>query len=133
MEWLGSRVAGVVLAVASTAAMLYVGLYQSRVVERMWCPLLGGCEAVADAPFARPFGVPDGYLGAGLFATIALLLAAAPGRPAVRAATVVLTTFAVYANVKGVYDMATLGAYCTYCMATALTAPWLLWVVWRLR
>lgn len=133
MEWFGSRVAGIALAVASTAAMLYVGLYQSRVVERMWCPLLGGCEAVADAPFARPFGVPDGYLGAGLFATIALLMAAAPGRPSLRMATVVLALFAVYANAKGVYDMATLGAYCTYCMATALTAPWLLWVVWRLR
>ena len=133
MEWLGSRVAGVVLAVASTAAMLYVGFYQSRVVERMWCPLLGGCEAVANAPFARLFGVPDGYLGAGLFATIALLLAAAPGRPMVRATAVVGGAVAVYANVKGAYDMTNLGAHCTYCWATTLASPWLMWIIWRLR
>jgi len=34
-------------------------------VDHMKCPLLGhGCEAVADAPFARPFGIPDGFIGA---------------------------------------------------------------------
>ena len=62
MTMFSTRLIGVGLAAASAAAMLYVGLYQSRVVERLWCPLLGdGCAAVADAPFARPHGVPDGY------------------------------------------------------------------------
>ena len=45
--------------------MLYVGLYQSRFVGRLLCPIFAeGCEGVADAPFARPFGIPDGYIGA---------------------------------------------------------------------
>ena len=45
----------IILSVVRTAAMSYVGLYQSRAVERLWCPLLGkGREAVADASFARP-------------------------------------------------------------------------------
>jgi len=48
----------------SAAAMLYVGLYQSRFVGRLICPIFAdGCEGVADAPFARPFGIPDGYIG----------------------------------------------------------------------
>jgi hypothetical protein len=47
--------------------MLYVGAYQVRAVEHLRCPLLKhGCEAVADAAFARPFGIPDGFLAAGL-------------------------------------------------------------------
>ncbi len=50
------------LAALSAGAMLYVGLYQIRAVRRLWCPLSGGCEAVADAPFARPFGMPDGFI-----------------------------------------------------------------------
>jgi hypothetical protein len=29
------------------------------------CPVLKhGCEAVADAPFALPFGIPDGFIAA---------------------------------------------------------------------
>ena len=63
------------MAAASSAAMLYVGLYQSRVVKQLWCPLFDkGCEAVANAPFARPFGIPDGFIGAGLYIAILLLL-----------------------------------------------------------
>ena len=69
------RALAVLLSAVSAAAMLYVGLYQSRVVERLWCPVLGhGCEAVADASFARPFGIPDGYIGAVLYALIVVLL-----------------------------------------------------------
>jgi uncharacterized membrane protein len=48
-----------------------------RLVEHLSCPLLkGGCEAVADAPFARPFGIPDGFIAAvmyGLVIIVALL------------------------------------------------------------
>ncbi len=51
------------LAAASTAAMLYVGLYQRRAVRHLWCPVFNkGREAVADAAFAKPFGIPDGYI-----------------------------------------------------------------------
>ena len=58
------RLVGFAVAGVSAAAMLYVGLYQSRFVGRRICPISkDGCEGVADAPFARPFGVPDGYIG----------------------------------------------------------------------
>ena len=45
-----------------------MGAYQVRAVEELKCALFGhGREAVADAPFARPFGLPDGFIGAGLY------------------------------------------------------------------
>ena len=63
------------IAAASMGAMLYVGLYQSRAVRHIWCPVFSkGCEAVADAAFAKPFGIPDGYIAAVLYAVIFLLL-----------------------------------------------------------
>src|SRR5262249_62283693 len=82
------------LAAISAAAMLYVGLYQSRFVGRLICPIFkDGCEGVADAPFARPVGIPDGYIGAALYALIAVLLLVPPG-PWVLTALVVLSIIA---------------------------------------
>lgn len=129
-----SRVLAIAVAAASAASMLYIGLYQSRFVGRLWCPLLRhGCQAVADAPFAHPYGIPDGYIGAALYGLILALLIVSPGRRWVWVALLALAVFATYANVKGVYDMAKLGAFCTYCVFATATAPLLLWLIWRLR
>src|ERR1700747_3865522 len=68
--WMRFTERNILLAISaiSAAAMVYVGAYQVRAVAHLRCPLLGhGCEAVADAPFARPFGIPDGFIGAGLY------------------------------------------------------------------
>ena len=44
-----------ITATASAVAMIYIGLYQSRAVEHLWCPIFNkGCEAVADAPSRGP-------------------------------------------------------------------------------
>ena len=126
------RAVALVLAGASTAAMFYIGLYQSRVVEGLWCPLLGkGCEIVADAPFARPHGIPDGYIGAALYGVILVLLLVPSGQRWAWLALLVLGVLATYANVKGVYDMARLGAFCAYCVFTTVASPVLLWMIWR--
>jgi uncharacterized membrane protein len=122
------------MAVASAAAMFYVGLYQSRAVKHLWCPLFKkGCEAVADAAFARPFGIPDGYLAAGLYVTIILLLFGPVERHWVSTSLLVLTSLATLANFLGVRDMANLGSFCFYCVLTTMFSPFLLWLVWRLR
>jgi uncharacterized membrane protein len=116
----------------STAAMLYVGLYQSRLVGRMICPIFGeGCEGVADAPFARPFGIPDGYIGAVLYAVILALLFAPPSR-GVWIALIALSALATVANILGVRDMMNFGSYCFYCVTTTMLSPVLLWSVWEL-
>lgn len=76
---ISARRAALGIAAASAAAMLYVGLYQVRAVKTLICPLFGGCEQVADAPFARPFGVPDGFIAAGFSGLILVqLLVPAP-------------------------------------------------------
>jgi uncharacterized membrane protein len=119
-------------AAVSAAAMIYVGLYQSRLVGRMICPVFGeGCEGVADAPFARPFGIPDGYIGAVLYLVILALLLVPPGRW-VWIALLALSGVATLANILGVRDMMIFGGYCFYCVTTALLSPLLLWSVWKL-
>ncbi len=121
------------ISAASAAVMLYVGLYQSRAVKRLVCPLFAkDCEAVADAPFARPFGIPDGYLGAGLYVAILLLLVA-PTEQVVWIVLIALSAFATLANIIGVRDMVKLGSFCFYCLITTFLSPVLLWAVWHLR
>ncbi len=100
--------------------------YQIRAIEHMSCPLLKhGCEAVADAPFARPFGIPDGFIAAGMYGLLIML--ALLGHQMLWA-RYSLRTLAVLANVLGVFDMARLGAYCFYCLLTTVLSPALLWM-----
>jgi uncharacterized membrane protein len=129
-----ARFWAIVLTASSAAAMLYVGLYQSRAIRHLWCPVFGkGCEAVADAAFARPFGVPDGYVAAGLYAIILLLLLGPVQKLWLWVSLLILVLLAALANALGVRDMARLGYYCFYCMTTTVMSPFLLWAVWRLR
>jgi uncharacterized membrane protein len=127
------RVIAFGVAAVSAAAMLYVGLYQSRFVGRLICPIFAdGCEGVADAPFARPFGIPDGYIGAVLYILIAALVLASAGRW-VWFALLTLSGLATLANIIGVRDMMNLGSFCFYCVTTTVLSPVLLWAVWELR
>ncbi|EFI52741.1 vitamin K epoxide reductase family protein [Afipia sp. 1NLS2] len=126
-----SRYIAFTVAAASAAAMFYVGLYQSRLVGRLICPFLGEqCEGVADAPFARPFGIPDGYIGAALYIVILGLLIAPPARWT-WIALLVLAVTATAANVLGIRDMMNFGGYCFYCLTTAALSPVLLWAIWK--
>lgn len=127
MRWVLIAISGV-----SAAAMLYVGAYQLRLVEHMKCPLLKhGCEAVADAPFARPFGIPDGLLAAGMYGIVILLALLDTRASWVIHAIRTLVIVAALANGLGVYDMARLGAWCFYCLVTTVTAPVLVWAAFR--
>jgi uncharacterized membrane protein len=123
-----ARIGLIGLAIISGLAMLYVGAYQIRAVEHLSCPILKhGCEAVADAPFARPFGIPDGFLAAGMYGIIIVLALSMPSsglRYAVRG----LAIFAALANAFGVFDMKRLGAWCFYCLLTTALSPVLIWL-----
>jgi len=129
-----TRLAALVLAIVSFAAMLYVGLYQSRVIPNLMCPITGeGCHIVADAAFARPFGIPDGYIGAGLYAIIALLLSKPKQHGLIWRLGVGLAVLATIANVLGVRDMVELGSFCFYCLLTTFLSPFLVWLIWLSR
>jgi uncharacterized membrane protein len=128
------RVWAMGIAAASMAAMLYVGLYQSRAVRYIWCPVFDkGCEAVADAGFAKPFGIPDGYIAAVLYGVIFLLLTGPTTKLWIWVPLLVLAFAAALANFLGVRDMVNLGSFCIYCMLTTILSPVLLWEIWRLR
>src|ERR1700761_5678740 len=87
------------LSTVSALAMLYVGAYQIRAVEHMSCPLLKhGCEAVADAPFARPFGIPDGFIASAMYGALVLLAFVAAQTPWGRLPLRALAGLAVAAN-----------------------------------
>lgn len=128
-----ARTIAILLSAASGMAMLYVGLYQVRAVKTLICPLFGGCEAVADAPFARPLGVPDGFIALGLYGVILALLLA-PVRPGwVTWAAIVFAVLATLGNGLGVWDMSRLGSFCFYCLLTTVLSPFLLWAIWASR
>jgi uncharacterized membrane protein len=128
MKWLLLALSGI-----SAAAMLYVGAYQLRLVQHMSCPILKhGCEAVADAPFARPFGIPDGLLAAGMYGIVIMLALLNLRASWIIYSIHILVIVAALANGMGVYDMARLGAWCFYCLLTTVMAPVLVWVAFRL-
>jgi uncharacterized membrane protein len=128
MKWLLLALSGI-----SAAAMLYVGAYQLRLVQHMSCPILKhGCEAVADAPFARPFGIPDGLLAAGMYGIVIMLALLNLRASWIIYSIRILVIVAALANGMGVYDMARLGAWCFYCLLTTVMAPVLVWVAFRL-
>lgn len=128
------RTIAFLIAAVSGGAMLYVGLYQSRAIEHMVCPLAGnGCHIVADAPFARPFGIPDGYIGAVFYGLIAALLIAPLDLGFVFYPLLGLAGLAVLANILGVRDMMNLGAFCFYCLLATILSPALFWSIWNAR
>jgi uncharacterized membrane protein len=129
-----AKTAAILLSAASAAAMLYVGLYQVRAVKKLTCPLFGGCEVVADAPFARPFGVPDGFIALGLYGVILVLLLIPIARSDWLTWTLVaLAALATLGNALGVLDMWRLGSFCFYCLLTTVLSPFLLWATWASR
>lgn len=133
VEHSGMRALAYALAASSAAAMLYVGLYQSRAIQHLWCPVFGrGCQAVADAPFARPFGIPDGYIAAVLYGIILVLLLGPVEKRWIWIPLLILGSLATLANALGVRDMARLGDFCFYCVLTSVASPILLWAIWRL-
>jgi uncharacterized membrane protein len=128
------RFVAIGLAVVSSGAMFYVGLYQSRAVGHLWCPVFKkGCEPVADAAFAKPFGIPDGYIAVALYLTMIMLLLGPVEKLWIWIPLLILASLATLANFLGVRDMANLGSFCFYCMLTTSLSPVLLWAIWPLR
>lgn len=125
---LSARNAVLAISAVSVLAMLYVGAYQIRAIEHLKCPLLKhGCEAVADAPFARPFGIPDGFIAAAMYGLILVLALVSPEIRWIRYSIRTVALLAVVANLLGVVDMTKLGAFCFFCLLTTVLSPFLVW------
>ena len=85
-------------------------------------------RTVADAPFARPFGIPDGFIAAGMYGVLIVLAFFNPQTAWIRYSIRGVALLAALANGLGVIDMARFGAYCSYCLLTTLLAPLLVWM-----
>ena len=130
---LTARNAVLAISAVSALAMLYVGAYQVRAVEHLKCPLLKhGCEAVANAPFARPFGIPDGLIAAAMYGLILALALVNPEIRWIRYSIRGLALLAALANLLGVVDMTRLGAFCFFCLLTTVLSPFLAWAAFAL-
>jgi uncharacterized membrane protein len=130
---LSARQAIAVLSALSGIAMLYVGAYQVHAVEHLKCPLLKhGCEAVADAPFARPFGIPDGFIAAALYGVLFGLALFHLQSSSIRYIIRGIAIIAALANILGVVDMSRLGSYCFYCLLTTVLSPLLVWAAFAM-
>lgn len=134
LPYSSDRLLAMGLAAASTAAMFYVGLYQGRAVRHSGARF--STRAAKQSPmrrFARPFGIPDGYIAAGLDVAMILLLLGPVEKLWIWVPLLILASLATVANFLGVRDMANLGSFCFYCILTTALSPVLLWAVWRLR
>ena len=130
---LSARNAVLAISAFSALAMLYVGAYQIRAVEHLKCPLLKhGCEAVADAPFARPFGIPDGFIAAAMYGLILALALMSPEIRWIQYSIRGVALLAAFANLLGVVDMTRLGAFCFFCLLTTVLSPLLAWATFAL-
>jgi uncharacterized membrane protein len=123
VSWTRARVALLVVAAISGLAMLYVGLFQIGWVKRLACPGFGsGCESVALAPFAWPYGLADGLLGAAVCGVLSALAMAR--RREAGPALIGLSAVWLVLNVLSVADMQKLGAFCFWCtLSAALSVP----------
>ncbi len=131
--WMTARAATLAISAVSALAMLYVGAYQVRAVEHLKCPLLKHqCEVVADAPFARPFGIPDGFIAAAMYTVLLALTLSHPEMRWIRYSIRGVALLAMLANLLGVVDMNRLGAYCFFCLLTTVLSPLLAWAAFIL-
>ena len=123
VPWTRTRIAFIAIAAVSGLSMLYVGLFQIGWLQRLACPGFGsGCESVALAPFAWPFGLADGLLGAAICGVLCAL-ALVPRREAGIAVIGIAAAWLIL-NVAGVAHMQKLGAFCFWCTLTAaLSVP----------
>ena len=84
-----------------------------------------GCSAFL--ALARPFGLPDGFIAAGLYCLLIGLALLGPQISWVRYSIRAVALVAGLANILGAVDMARFGAYCFYCLLTTVLTPFLVW------
>ena len=102
--------------------MLYIGLYQTRRIEHMWCPVFGnGCEVVADSAIAHPFGIPDGFLGIASYGvTLVLAVLACRSKRAGKLLGAKLLLDGGAATFNASRQIVRFGKLCSWCTATAV-------------
>ncbi len=116
----------ILLALIGLADAFY-GSYSIFNGQPLWCPPpIGGCNVVANSPYARVFDLPLGYLGVVYYLfmlVLAGLLAFDPCSRGLRLATVLFAAVGVLGSAVFVYvQINFIHAFCIYCaISTMLT------------
>jgi uncharacterized membrane protein len=96
----------------------------------LWCPIIDGCNAVAQSPYARIAGVPLSYLGLMFYlymVGVAALLAYDPYSRGLRLGAVTYAALGVAYSMYGMYlQLSVIRAVCIYCFVSALITVLLL-------
>jgi uncharacterized membrane protein len=112
-----------VLALIGIADAFYVAR-ASYTGQALWCPIVEGCNAVAQSPYARIFGVPLPYFGLAFYVYMfgaAALLAFDPFSRGLRLGVVLYTALGVSYSIYGMYlQLALIHAVCIYCLISAV-------------
>lgn len=97
--------------------------------------MLEGCNAVAQSPYSRPFGIPLGVFGV-LFYGITLVIAAAALTVSFKQATRALLGVTVLGGLASVVFLLIqfflIQAFCVYCIASAVISFALVGLSWLL-
>ena len=98
--------------------------------QPLWCPVIDGCNAVANSPYSRVFGVPMAYFGfiyyMYMFA-LAARLAFDPFSPSLRFRAVLYSGMGAASSAYFMYlQLGFIRAVCSYCLISAATSVLLL-------
>jgi len=127
------------------ATLALVGMTDAFYVARasytgqtMWCIFFDGCNAVAQSPYARLFGVPLSYFGVIYYLcvlSLAVLLAVDPFSRGLRYGVLAFTVIGVgYSAFSMVLQVRFIRAVCSYCLISAVITVLLLAVaLWHFR
>ena len=94
------------------------------------CPIIEGCNAVANSPYARILGVPLSYFGLVFYLGMLGLAAILVARPLSRVLCVSVVLYAVTGVCSSIYFMyvqlSFIQAVCIYCIISGITTVLLL-------
>jgi uncharacterized membrane protein len=112
-----------VFALIGIAVASYVA-HASYTGQSMWCPIVEGCNTVAQSSYARIFGVPVSYVGLVFYVYmfgLAALLAFDPFSRGLRLGVLLHTVIGVSYSIYGLYlQLGAIRAVCVYCFISAI-------------
>jgi uncharacterized membrane protein len=126
-----------VLALVGIADAFYVarGSYTG---QSLWCPIVDGCNTVAQSPYARIFSVPLSYFGLVFYVYmfgLAALLVFDPFSRGLRLGALLYAATGVAYSMYGMYlQLGAIQAVCIYCLISAvMTVLLLIAASWHFR
>ena len=126
---------GLTLIGISVAVYVAHGTYTG---QRLWCPIIDGCNAVVNSPYSRIFGVPMSYFGFIYYVYMFVLAARLTFEPfsdSLRFRAVLYAAASAASSMYFMYlQLGFIREVCTYCLISAVTSFLLLFAaIWHFQ